>query len=179
MLEENARAAIAASAAARAAEAERLSASLERVESRAARDVAQRGAEEKVLDAEAQAHARVAELRLQREADERERAHRAQLASRQQTMLLDAQRQQESWKTEDEERLLALKLSAATAERRVKIAVQQGRLFELAVALPADPPAPLAAEVDALIESFTVFPVNAGCLAASNAGGSSIPGVCY
>ena len=131
MLEENARAAIAASAAARAAEAERLSASLERVESRAARDVAQRGEEEKVLDAEAQAHARVAELRLQREADERERAHRAQLASRQQNMLLDAQRQQESWKTEDEERLLALKLSASTAERRAGEAGEAQREREL------------------------------------------------
>ena len=74
---------------------------------------------------------------------------------------------------------LVFRFRSGSAERRVKIAVQQGRLFELAVALPADPPASLAAEVDALIESFTVFPVNAGCLAASNAGGSSIPGVCY
>ena len=62
---------------------------------------------------------------------------------------------------------LVFRFRSAAAERRVKIAVQQGRLFELSVALPADPPAPLAAEVDALIESFTVFPVNAGCLAAS------------
>ena len=74
---------------------------------------------------------------------------------------------------------LVFRFRSGAAERRVKIAVQQGRLFELSVALPADAPPSLAAEVDALIESFTVFPVNAGCLAASNAGGSSIPGVCY
>ena len=56
------------------------------------------------------------------------------------------------------------------ADREAAIFVEQGIRW---------PWAELAAEVDALIESFTVFPVNAGCLAASNAGGSSIPGVCY
>ena len=68
-----------------------------------------------------------------------------------------------------------------TADGRVvqRVALQQGRLYELSATLPADAPEPLQQEVDEVVASFKAFPLNIGCLQASNRGGSLVPGVCY
>ena len=87
-----------------------------------------------MLDLEAAAHARVAELRLARDADDRDRSHRAMLGARQQQMLIEAQTQQERWRSEDEDRLMRMRLSSAAAERKAAEAekTQQQRDLESA-----------------------------------------------
>ena len=64
--------------------------------------------------------------------------------------------------------------SGGESESVVKLALQQGRLYELSVTIPAG-----ANEVDTILQSFKTYPLNIGCLSASNRGGSFLPGVCY
>ena len=72
--------------------------------------------------------------------------------------------------------------TAAASENVIKLAVQQGRIYKLMVELPAPGSAASDAvvlESEGIIDSFRAFPLNIGCLAASNRGGSLLPGVCY
>jgi hypothetical protein len=62
--------------------------------------------------------------------------------------------------------------------RVLKIALQQERLYTLAVDLPAEPSEAVASEVDSIVGSWKAFPINAGCLRQSNRG-TVMAGVCY
>ena len=61
----------------------------------------------------------------------------------------------------------------------VALALAQGRAFRLTLQLPAEPDAALLAEAESILKSYRAFPLNAGCLAASNKGQKALPGVCY
>jgi len=65
------------------------------------------------------------------------------------------------------------------ASTRVKLGVQQNRVYQLALALPASPSAELEAEAASIVESFKVFPVNIICLSQSNKGAVPVGGSCY
>ena len=72
-----------------------------------------------------------------------------------------------------------VRMQAADGSMRVvKLGLQQSRLTQLTVSLPAGPPAGLLDEVDALVSSFEVYPLNLGCLRASNEGPPP-PTICY
>ena len=60
-----------------------------------------------------------------------------------------------------------------------RVSLTQGRLYRLYATLPADAPQPLQQEVNDIVGSYKAFPLNIGCLKASNKGGSVLPGVCY
>ena len=64
-------------------------------------------------------------------------------------------------------------------ESVVKLALQQGRLYQLSVSIPAGATEPSRQEADDIVQSFKTYPLNIGCLSASNRGGSFLPGVCY
>ena len=68
--------------------------------------------------------------------------------------------------------------SSGYSSKVIKLALRQERLYQLSVTLPAEPTEPLRSEVDAIVDSWKAFPLNAGCLRASNKG-SIFPGVCY
>ena len=71
-----------------------------------------------------------------------------------------------------------LRFRSGSSERIVKMGLQQYRLYQLAVSLPADPTPEERLEVDALVASFETYPLNLGCLRSSNEG-TLLPGVCY
>ena len=66
-----------------------------------------------------------------------------------------------------------------SGESVLKLALQQGRLYQLLATLPTGAPEALKREVDDVVASFKAYPLNIGCLSASNRGGSLLPGVCY
>ena len=70
-------------------------------------------------------------------------------------------------------------LGTATGLRLVKIGVQQGRTYTLAVDLAAEPSATARTEAISLVDSFKCFPVNIICITQSNGGTTPVPGSCY
>ena len=105
----------------REAESRRVHDSLQREARRAEREAAERAEEERLMDLEAAAHHRIEELRLAREEEARAREHRADLASRQTRLALEAKATQEAWKVEDEERLLSRTVAQRGAQKRMEL----------------------------------------------------------
>jgi len=69
--------------------------------------------------------------------------------------------------------------SSAAGTSRLKLSVQQNRLYSLAITLPTSPSAEVETEAAAILSSFKSFPVNIFCLSASNGGTAPTPGTCY
>jgi hypothetical protein len=67
----------------------------------------------------------------------------------------------------------------AGGQSLIRLALKQGRVYRLALALPAQPDETLLTEAEGIVSSFRAYPLNAGCLASSNNGRKALPGVCY
>lgn len=65
------------------------------------------------------------------------------------------------------------------SESLIKVALQQGRLYQLTVRMAAGVPEIVRRDVEDVVSSFKAYPLNIGCLSASNRGGPLLPGVCY
>ena len=69
---------------------------------------------------------------------------------------------------------------AAHATTRLKLGVQQNRVYQLAIALPSSPSsAEVEAEAAGILDSFKCFPINIICISQSNKGIVPVAGSCY
>lgn len=71
-----------------------------------------------------------------------------------------------------------VRFRAGAQQQVVRLALQQGRRYQLFVSLPAEADEAVAREVDALVASFEAYPLNLGCLRASNEGVPPVA-ICY
>ena len=64
---------------------------------------------------------------------------------------------------------------------RLKLGVQQNRVYQLAIALPSSGPssAEVEAEAAGILDSFKCFPINIICISQSNQGIAPVAGSCY
>jgi hypothetical protein len=63
---------------------------------------------------------------------------------------------------------------------RLKLGVQQNRVYQLAIALPSSPSsAEVEAEAAGILDSFKCFPINIICISQSNKGIVPVAGSCY
>ena len=63
---------------------------------------------------------------------------------------------------------------------RLKLGVQQNRVYQLAIALPSSPSsAEVEAEAAGILDSFKCFPINIICISQSNQGTAPVAGSCY
>lgn len=69
--------------------------------------------------------------------------------------------------------------SSTGAQSIVKVGLKQKRLYRLAASLSSVTDASLSAEVESIVESYKLFPLNLGCLVQSNRGEAPLPAVCY
>jgi hypothetical protein len=69
--------------------------------------------------------------------------------------------------------------TAGGGTARLKLGVQQNRVYALYVFLPAKSSAEVEAEAAGIVDSFKCFPVNIFCLGQSNSGTAPASGSCY
>lgn len=63
--------------------------------------------------------------------------------------------------------------------RRLKLGLQQNRLYSLSVSTQGSATADVRSEVEQIVASFKAFPVNIICIGQSNGGTIPAPGSCY
>ena len=71
-----------------------------------------------------------------------------------------------------------VRFKTGTQQQVVRLALQQSRRYQLFVSLPMEADEAVAREVDALVASFEAYPLNLGCLRASNEGVPPVA-ICY